>query len=134
MNASKPPIIVNDTSARFWAAAKEHRLLLQYDAQAGRYQFYPRPLSLHGQGALEWREASGTGVLVAFTETHFPAPGFDLPYLEGLIQLDEGPRIFAPIAGITYADLRVGQRMRIAWPEPGSADHPFHFQPLQEHA
>jgi uncharacterized OB-fold protein len=126
------PVVENATSAPFWAGVREHRLLLQYDAQAKRHLFYPRPLGLNAANApLEWRESKGRGKLVAFTLTHFPAPGFEAitPYVEALIQLDEGPRIFAPLQGTPYEQLAVGQRARIAWPAHSLLKtHPFWFE------
>lgn len=122
--------IVTDTTRPFWDGIAQQRLMLQFDPRSGRYQFYPRALSLWTEGPTEWREASGEGTLVAFTLTHFPAPGFTekLPYLQGLIRLDEGPRIFANLSGATPEVLRVGQRMRIAFDESDGA--PFTFRPL----
>jgi uncharacterized OB-fold protein len=130
--SAKPPVIETHTSAPFWEGVRQRRFMLQYDAKAGRYQFFPRPLSLYSNDAvLEWREANGAGALVAFTLTYFPAPGFEaeLPYLEGLVQLDEGPRVFAPIAHAHYEQLRVGMRMRVCWPEAAGSGHPFQFEP-----
>lgn len=116
---SKPPLVICRTSQPFWEAVKARRLLLQYDSSAKRYQFFPRPISLHSTTPLEWRLARGSGVLVAFTLTHFPAPGFkdELPYFEGLIRLDEGPRIFAPLMKPSGAPFEIGQRMQVVWPE-----------------
>ena len=97
--STKPPVIETHTTAPFWEGVRKRKFMLQYDPKAERYQFFPRPISLHSDdGALEWRESKGAGVLAAFTLTYFPAPGFqaELPYLEGLVQLDEGPRVFAP--------------------------------------
>jgi len=131
--SSKPPIVENITSAPFWDGVRKHKLMLQYDAKSQRYQFFPRPVSLYSNdGALEWRESKGTGTLVAFTLTHFPAPGFDaeLPYLEGIIQLDEGPRVFAPIAHARYEALKVGMRMRVCWPQAAEGGHPFQFEAI----
>lgn len=128
--SAKPSITINNTSAPFWEGVKNRRLMLQYDTKAGRYQFFPRPVSLYtSDGTVEWRESKGTGVLAAFTLTHFPAPGFDaeLPYLEGIVQLDEGPRVFAPIANGRYEDLKVGMRMHVCWPA-GEGQHPFQFE------
>jgi uncharacterized OB-fold protein len=130
--SAKPPVVETRTSAPFWEGVRQRRFMLQYDTKAGRYQFFPRPISLHSNdGTLEWRESKGTGALVAFTLTYFPAPGFDaeLPYLEGLIQLDEGPRVFAPIARARYEQLQVGMRMRVCWPEAIEGAHPFQFEP-----
>lgn len=126
---SKPQLIVTDTTRPFWDGIAQRKLMLQYDRRAGRWQFYPRALSLWTEGPLEWREASGLGTLAAFTRTHFPAPGFSdkLPYLQGLVRLDEGPRLFANLTGAAFETLRVGQRMRIVF---GEDDSPFQFRPV----
>jgi uncharacterized OB-fold protein len=123
--------IVTDTARPFWDGIAQQRLMLQHDPRSGHFQFYPRALSLWTEGPLDWREASGEGTLVAFTLTHFPAPGFTdrLPYLQGLVRLDEGPRIFSNLSGATLQELQVGQRMRIAF--DGGDDAPFTFRPLR---
>lgn len=126
---SKPNLIITDSTRPFWEGIAAGRLMLQYDPRVGRYQFFPRALSLWSEGPLEWREASGEGTLAAATLTHFPAPGFadKLPYLQGVVRLDEGPRIFANLTGATLAELKVGQRMRIVYGQAGDA--PFLFRP-----
>lgn len=122
--------IITNTARPFWDGVGQQRLMLQRDPRTGRCQFYPRALSLWSEGPLEWIQASGEGTLVAFTQTYFPAPGFkdQLPYLQGLVRLDEGPRVFANLSGATLQALRVGQRMRVAFDEGGAA--PFTFCPL----
>lgn len=129
------PIIENQTSAPFWAGVREHRLMIQYDPVVQRYQFYPRPLSLYSAGSgLEWKEVEGKGSLAAFTLTHFPTPGFEAvtPYIEVLVQLDEGPLMFAPLQGTSYENLAVGQRVGIAWPDSTEPSHPFWFELISE--
>ncbi|MEP9377526.1 OB-fold domain-containing protein [Aquabacter sp. CN5-332] len=118
MTKKKPDIKVTKLTEPFWNAVQERRFLLQYDKAADRYQFYPRPLSLFSDpGETEWREASGLGKLVACSRCHAPAPGFEgeVPYLLGLVALDEGPRVFAQIEGEEAPS--IGARMRIAWHE-----------------
>ena len=113
-------------TAPFWDAAAQRRLLLQFDASSGRFQFYPRPLSLYPDaGKPEWKESRGRGELLAFTVVHSPAHGFEheVPYLVGIARLDEGPRFFARIVSAEASSLRVGQRMRLAWVAPPDA-HP----------
>ncbi len=128
MSTKSPKLIVTHTSAPFWNGIAEKRLMLQYDPGTGRYQFFPRPLGLHSTTPLEWRQASGKGTLVAFTLTHFVAPGFEdrVPYLEGVVRLDEGPRIFTALGGTTLQELNVGQRVQIVY---GGDGHPFQFCP-----
>ena len=132
MKKPKPEIRPTDLSRPFWDGVAARRLLLQYDPVAQRYQFYPRPLSLFSDGrALEWRAASGRGTLVAQTLCHAPAPGFEeeVPYILGLIRLEEGPRIFARIVNAEYGALAIGQAMRLVWDETRADRLLYQFEP-----
>jgi uncharacterized OB-fold protein len=131
MKKPKPEIRPTDLSRPFWDGVAAGRLLLQYDPAAQRYQFYPRPLSLFGAGPLEWRPASGRGTLIAQKLCHAPAPGFDdeVPYLLGIVALEEGPRIFARIVNAEYAGLRIGQAMRLAWDDTRADRRLYQFEP-----
>jgi uncharacterized OB-fold protein len=117
----------------FWEGARTRQLLLQYDALAGRYQFFPRPVSIFSNATPEWREASGRGTLVALTVCRTPAPGFesDVPYAVGLVKLEEGPRIFAQIVNAGDTPVRIGQAMRLVW-DDSRADYPvYQFEPVR---
>jgi uncharacterized OB-fold protein len=104
-------------SKPFWDAARDERLLLQRSVATGHPQFFPRPVDLSGPGPLEWVQARGHGRLLSFTECHMPAAGFEgeLPYVLGIVQLDESPRMLAQIVGASAADLAVGQRVTLRW-------------------
>lgn len=117
MSDTRATIYETDLTHPFWQATKERRFLLQYDAKADRYQFYPRPVSLYSTTPLEWREAKGDGTLIAQTLCHTPAPGFKAltPYILAIVQLSEGPRVFARVTDVKYEDLKVGQKMKIVW-------------------
>ena len=117
MSESRTPIVETDLTRPFWQATKQRRFLLQYDPKADRYQFYPRPLSLYSTAPLVWREVKGEGTLIAHTLCHTPAPGFAAltPYILAIVQLAEGPRVFARVADAKYEELKVGQKMRIVW-------------------
>lgn len=120
------------TSAPFWEAAKEGRLLLQFDRRAGKYQYWPRPISIHsGTQDLEWREVSGRGRLYAWSEVHVPARGFEdvAPYVVAAVDLDEGVRLFARLVDVDAASLRRGQRLRIRWEPAGEDGRMFVFAP-----
>lgn len=121
----------SDISARFWDAAKAHRLLLQFDRHTGRAQFYPRPQSLYSEHGTEWREASGRGTLVALTLSRVAPPALAhlAPYALGLVQLEEGPRLLARIDA-AYEQLRIGQALTLAWDESGPGPLPIYiFRP-----
>lgn len=122
------------TTQPFWDGVQQGRLLLQYDAAARRWQFYPRPVSLFGEGPVEWKESAGRGALVAFTTCHAPARGFeaDVPYQVGIVALDEGVRLFARIRNPAGRALAVGQRMRLAWAPLQDGRLPCEFEPTGE--
>lgn len=122
-------LIVTELTRPFWDGIAQRRFLLQFDPATRRYQFYPRPLSLSSLGPLEWRESCGEGRLLAVTTTHFPAPRFKdrLPYVQGIVQLHEGPRVFANLKHASAAGLKLGQRMRVVYPDADD-NVPFYFE------
>ena len=102
----------------FWDAAKEGRLMLQFDRETGKPQFWPRPVSIHsGRTDMEWREVSGRGSLYAWTEVHVPLRGFEelAPYVLAAVELEEGVRIMARLVNVTADALTPGMAVRVAW-------------------
>jgi uncharacterized protein len=115
----------------FWNGLSEQKFLLQYDKRSARYQFYPKPWGPSVLGlALEWRAASGTGVIVAFTEdrTRRATP----PVLLVLVRLDEGPRVFAPIVNCRFGELRAGARVKFYWSDAQAFPYQFELESLEE--
>jgi uncharacterized OB-fold protein len=102
----------------FWDGASDRKLLVQYDPEVGKFQFYPRSVSIYtGRRNLEWREVSGRGTLYSFTEIHVAPPGFEdlAPYMIGVVELEEGVRIMTPLHNITVEDAELGMKMRVCW-------------------
>jgi uncharacterized OB-fold protein len=119
------------TTAPFWAAAKEKKLLLQYDSQAGEYQFTPRPVSIHtGRADLEWRQASGKGKLFAHTVCYVPAKGFEdlAPYVLAAVDLDEGVRVVARLVDVAPDEVEPGMKLRVCWDELSDDINYFAFE------
>ena len=96
------------SSASFEAYLAEHRLMAARCINCGELYLPPRPIcpKCHG-AAIDWVEASGKGRLAAFTviysgPTFMVAQGFDRkhPYISGIVELEEGPRISALITGM----------------------------------
>ena len=104
------------TTAAFWEAAREHRLVLQRCADCGHWQFYPRPFCLEcGSSALSWQEASGRGRVYSSSETHMaPSPDIETPYVVAVVELDEGPKL---MTNIVNGRCRIGDRVRVRWRE-----------------
>jgi len=57
---------------------------------------------------LEVVALSGSGVVYTYTVVHQAAPGFDVPYALGYVDLPEGVRLLGQIAGISPEALRIG--------------------------
>lgn len=100
----------------FWEGARRRQLLLQRCRVCGAWQFYPRPFCLRCNAAdVEWAAAAGTGTVYAATTVRVQiSPDFTPPYVVALVDLDEGPRMLSQIAA---AQIRIGQRVRVAWKE-----------------
>ncbi len=123
MNAEMKPRIppkqnVYVDTAPFWAAAQNRKLVIQYCRDAGKFQHYPRPVSIYtGKRNLEWREVSGKGVIYAHTTIRIPGPGLDgrLPLPAATVELDEGVRFIANIVDTDAAKIKIGARVEVAW-------------------
>jgi len=116
-----------DVSRDFWAGAARGEFMLQYDAKAGRSQFFPRPVSQFSSGNLDWKAATGGGTLLAVTGAA-PLQGVDGPGRVGIVKLDEGPRVFARVLKAGPA-LAPGARMRLTWLEPQDGVRLYAFEP-----
>ncbi len=87
----------------FWDAAKQHRLLIQRCGGCRQHYFYPRPQCPHCFSRnVTWVETSGRGTLHTFVINHRPPRNYPLaaPFIIGIVQLDEGPRLLTNIVGI----------------------------------
>lgn len=115
----------------FWTATAGHRLTYQVCGQCGQVVFYPRRHCTGcvpgAGGALELRDSAGRGTVYSFTVIRQnPHPFFSarLPYVVGLIDLDEGFRMVAEIDAPPEA-VHVDQRVSVTW-----EDHPGLSVPL----
>src|SRR5215472_12659117 len=73
MKFDRPMPVKTPTTAPFWDALAQHRIVIQYSPSSDAYVFYPRvraPRTLAND--LEWREISGMGTLYSFTVAHRP--------------------------------------------------------------
>ncbi len=115
------PGVYVDTQA-FWDGVKQKKLLLQYCTETGRFQHYPRPVSLYtGKRNLEWREVSGAGTIYACTVVRIQGPGLEgrVPLCVATVELDEGVRIIANVLECDGEEMAIGKRVKLAWDELG---------------
>lgn len=62
------------------------------------------------------RGRAGGATLHSFTVAHHPRhPAFDYPLVIAVVELDEGTRLIANLAGITPDEVAIGMRLRLDW-------------------
>ncbi len=108
---------MTETLARPFSAAAfdqflaEKKLMAARCAACGKLALPPRAICPHCRSdRMEWVETSGKGKLAAFTVIYI-APTFmieqgygrEKPYVSGIVELEEGPRISAHILGLDPA-------------------------------
>ncbi len=111
-------------SAAFWEGLRRGKLVLQRCAACGKVRHYPRPMcdashSMHTEAF----EASGGGALHSWTVAHrafHPAFEARVPYILGIVDLDEGVRMNAPLLHVRADALRVGMRLQVTFEDADS--------------
>lgn len=120
--AKRPlPKLTELDSQPFWEATKNHELRYQQCDSCSTLVFYPRSHCTGCVGGqLSWKTASGQGRVYTFSvvrQSYHPFFRGLVPYAVGWIDLDEGPRLLANIAGVEdpTRDIEIGQRVRVTW-------------------
>ena len=106
-------------TAEYWAAAREHRFVIQRCNSCGEHQFYPRGVCSHCLSSeLEWREASGNGTIYSYSVNHrAPHPRFadDLPFVLAIVELEEGPRMMTNIVVSDPDSVTIGMAVTVTF-------------------
>ncbi len=101
----------------FQAGCEQRELRLQQCSSCRSIQFYPRIMCAScGDENLVWKTAAGTGTVASFTTVRQAIdPKFKdlLPYVVGLIDLQEGPRMMAAIVDADMDSLQVGDAVTL---------------------
>lgn len=122
MTTEHPPRPVPEITgygAPLWAAAREHRLVLQRCTRCGRVQHPPHAwctACLHD--GLDFVGATGWGTVYSFTvvrRTPNPAFAARVPYVVALVDLDDGVRTCTNVVGCAPETVHVGQRVRVCF-------------------
>lgn len=108
--AARPRPAINEDTEFFWEGARRGELLIQRCTSCKTLRHPPRTMC--GEcGSFDWDtvRSSGRGELYSFAVHHHPpVPGFQVPYIVALVELEEGTRLLANMAGIEPADVRIG--------------------------
>jgi uncharacterized OB-fold protein len=99
----------------FWQACGEGRFLLHRCGVCRRHYWPASRCVRHGAQNMAWVEGSGRGTLYTYTVIHHAYTASmkgRVPYVVGVIQLDEGPFFHSNVVGCPLERLAVGQPLR----------------------
>jgi len=109
----------NGDSLPYWNAAREKRLLIRLCKACGAKHFLPRYLCpVCWSDQLDWIESKGQGTIHSSSIVHrasLPSFASQTPYVIALIDLNEGPRMFANIIGSDSLAASIGDRVRVVF-------------------
>ncbi|TSD40417.1 OB-fold domain-containing protein [Rhodococcus sp. KBS0724] len=116
VDAKRPQPHVIPSTAPYWAAAAEDRLELPRRGGTA-WEPYPRP----GTGAdYDWAETSTTGTVYTFSIMQFsPYDDLPAPFVVGLVQLDDGPRVMTNIVEIEPNEVTIGMKVEFTFIDLG---------------
>ncbi len=121
---SPPQPSLNQDTAFFWEGLKEGKLLIQRCKGCGKLRHPPGPACTHCH-SLEWDtlQSSGRGKLFSFVFMHKPRhPAFDYPHPVGLVELEEGVRLIAPLCGMAQDKPYIGMPVEVVI-DPVEGEH-----------
>jgi uncharacterized OB-fold protein len=99
---SQPVPEPDPASAHFFTSLDEGRLDILRCRQCGTAHLAVLICDACGGADFLSETASGVGTIYSFTRTHIahhPAFADRLPFCGGIVELEEGPRLFAPLIG-----------------------------------
>ena len=112
---------INQIDRPFWQGAAEGKFLLQHCRACGKLQFFPRVVCTGCFGAaLDWVEARGEGEIHSYSWVFVPRnPAFkeEVPICYANVVLDEGVILESRIVGKRVAEIKLGDRVRVAFQE-----------------
>ena len=123
-------------SASFYEFIAEKKLMASRCKKCQALYLPPHPICIKCHGnEMEWVEMKGKGKLAAFTsvavgQSRTIEEGYsrDNPYLVGIVELDEGPKVSGRILGIDAKkpeNIKVGTPLTIEFTEQGESRNCF---------
>jgi len=119
--AAKPVPEVTEELRPFFAAAREHRLVVQRCRKCGHRRFPPREICSRCLGReAEWVPSSGRGTVLSYNLMHqVYHPGFasEVPYAVVLVELEDGGRMISNVVGCPLDGVRIGLAVEVTFEE-----------------
>ena len=135
MNVMPTPTLPSITplTRPFWDATAQGRLLLPRCNACGQHFFTPEVACTHCFATdWQWVQASGRGTLYSYSIVHkAPAPGFPVPMVLAVIELEEGPFIFSNLVRCEHDDIRIGMQVQVQFDQVAKDIHLPRFHPSE---
>jgi uncharacterized OB-fold protein len=113
----EPP--VTPLAEPYWEATRREELVAQRCDPCESFVWYPREACPGCLSAdLRWAPLAGAGTIYTFNVMRKPGNpmmGDEVPYVVGLVDLDEGIRMTTNIVGADPGSLRCDQRVAVDW-------------------
>jgi uncharacterized OB-fold protein/acyl dehydratase len=127
---SKPgrigPLLGKDNGWWWEQGIANGEILIQKCSSCGALRHPPRPMCPECQST-EWGSvpSAGSGSVHSFVVMHHPPmPGYDFPAAIGLIDLEEGTRLVAPIVDCPFEEIHIGMKVEASVEELGGVKMP----------
>jgi uncharacterized OB-fold protein len=113
----RPAPVLTDDNEGFWAAAAEHRLVVQRCRMCAAWHHPPRPMCPDCRSLdLGMAPVSGNGVVYSYSVLHHPQhPAFSYPVIAVLVNLEEGPRVLSNLVGVRPEDVEIGLPVQVTF-------------------
>ena len=116
---AKPIPTPSEDSRPYWEAARNHELKLQQCRECNAFRFPPAEVcSECTSDAYDWKPVSGKGRVFSFVIYHRAYhPGFqdEIPYVVGVIELDEGARMLSNVIGCKPEEVRCDMPVEVSF-------------------
>lgn len=133
---ARPALVARGEEKVFYDRLRQHELVFQRCTGCDVAVFPLRTLCPHCSGEeLTLETSARRGVLYSFTTQHRPAnPHFadSVPYSLGLVDLEEGIRVFASVIGAEPHELKVGMPVKLVFDDVDDELTLLRIRPLQE--
>ncbi|MDE2836258.1 MAG: Zn-ribbon domain-containing OB-fold protein [Chloroflexota bacterium] len=128
------PVPAPSTSTRFfWEGCRAHQLVLQRCSSCDAFRFPPSVICPECLST-DWEVAplSGRGTVHTFGVYHrlyHKAFEPELPYVVGIIELEEGPRLLSNVVGCRPEDVYCGMSVRVVFEDITDEATLYKFEP-----
>lgn len=112
------PLIDLD-NREFWNAVKKHEMVLQRCRECGTFYHIPRPMCPKcREFAMEWVPSNGKGKVYTWATVVYERtamPGFSVPYVIVLVELEEGVRLISNMVDCDPKELYIGMPVEVVF-------------------